>query len=85
MAIAAMTSKGQITVPADIRKELGLKAGDRVDFRLNQRTKRYEFVPMTKSIKSLYGMFHVPGRHFTIKQINEAIAKAGASAGKIYR
>ena len=27
-----MTSKGQITVPADLRKELGLKPGDRVEF-----------------------------------------------------
>lgn len=27
-----MTSKGQITVPAELRAELGLKPGDRVEF-----------------------------------------------------
>jgi AbrB family looped-hinge helix DNA binding protein len=28
LAIAKMSSKGQINIPADIRKKLGLKAGD---------------------------------------------------------
>ena len=32
MSEAAMTSKGQITIPADIRKSLGLVAGERVVF-----------------------------------------------------
>lgn len=32
MSEAAMTSKGQITIPADIRKALGLVAGERVVF-----------------------------------------------------
>lgn len=27
-----MTSKGQVTVPAELRKELGLEPGDRVEF-----------------------------------------------------
>ena len=28
-----MTSKGQVTVPVEIRRRLGLKQGDRVEFR----------------------------------------------------
>ena len=32
MSEATMTSKGQITIPADIRKALGLSAGERVVF-----------------------------------------------------
>lgn len=27
-----MTSKGQVTIPAELRKALGLKSGDRVEF-----------------------------------------------------
>jgi AbrB family looped-hinge helix DNA binding protein len=32
METAKVTSKGQITIPADIRKELGLDTGDRLAF-----------------------------------------------------
>jgi AbrB family looped-hinge helix DNA binding protein len=28
-----VTSKGQITIPANVRKHLGLRTGDRVEFR----------------------------------------------------
>jgi antitoxin PrlF len=28
-----MTSKGQVTVPVDIRRKLGLRQGDKVEFR----------------------------------------------------
>jgi len=31
MAIAVISSRGQITVPAKLRKQLNLQAGDRVD------------------------------------------------------
>lgn len=32
MATATLTSKGQITLPAEVRRELDLDAGDKVDF-----------------------------------------------------
>ena len=32
MATASLTSKGQITVPIEVREDLGLKAGDRISF-----------------------------------------------------
>ncbi len=85
MPRATITSKGQITIPADIRRELGMKAGDRIDFVLNETTHRYEMRPTKGSIRDLYGIFHKPGRHLTIEEMNRAIAKVGASAGKIYR
>ncbi|MDF1521530.1 MAG: AbrB/MazE/SpoVT family DNA-binding domain-containing protein [Trueperaceae bacterium] len=31
---ATMTSKGQITIPVEVRKQLGLGRGDRVEFTL---------------------------------------------------
>jgi AbrB family looped-hinge helix DNA binding protein len=32
MAVATLTSKGQITIPVEVRRKLGLKPGDRVAF-----------------------------------------------------
>lgn len=32
MAFSTISSKGQITVPLEVRKHLGLKEGDRVEF-----------------------------------------------------
>jgi AbrB family looped-hinge helix DNA binding protein len=34
MLTARITSKGQITIPLDIRQKLGLRPGDRVEFSL---------------------------------------------------
>ncbi|MGN6360680.1 MAG: AbrB/MazE/SpoVT family DNA-binding domain-containing protein, partial [Thermomicrobiales bacterium] len=32
--LATLTSKGQLTVPAEVRRQLGLKQGDKVAFML---------------------------------------------------
>ena len=32
MTTATLTSKGQITIPAAVRKSLGVETGDRVEF-----------------------------------------------------
>ena len=82
MASATLTSKGQITIPASVRADLGLEAGTRVEF-VKIAEKKYAILPATISIMSLRGMFHKPDRPtVTIEQMNEAIAERGASAGK---
>jgi AbrB family looped-hinge helix DNA binding protein len=68
MAEAAVTSKGQITIPAEIRSAMGLKAQDRVVFTLMpdgttvMRAK-------TRSIKSLKGMLKNPGRRVPVSDM----------------
>ncbi|MEX2535543.1 MAG: AbrB/MazE/SpoVT family DNA-binding domain-containing protein [Trueperaceae bacterium] len=32
IALATVSSKGQVTIPMEVRKRLGLKQGDRVEF-----------------------------------------------------
>ena len=55
MSEATMTSKGQITIPADIRKALGLTAGERVVFtQLDDGTTVMR--AKTRSILELKGM-----------------------------
>jgi antitoxin PrlF len=55
MSEATITSKGQVTIPADIRKALGLSAGERVVFtRLDDGTTVMR--AKTRSILELKGM-----------------------------
>lgn len=73
MASATMTSKGQITVPVAVRSELGLKAGDHVDFVRNERG-RYELAPRNGSIQRLKGILRGRRPTISIEEIQEAIA-----------
>ena len=72
---AKVTSKGQITLPAKLRKELGLKPGDRVNFR---RTKEgnYELVAKTLTLEDIRGMIKRDGPPRTIEQIVDDVRKA---------
>lgn len=57
---AKITSKGQITLPVEMRRELGLKPGDRVDFRRNARG-GYEVVAKTVKLEDLRGIIPYDG------------------------
>ena len=81
MSSATITSKGQLTVPAAIREELGLKTGDRVDFIRNNETGNYEIIPATLSIRSLKGILPKLRVPLSIREMNEAIADEGSSRG----
>jgi antitoxin PrlF len=72
---ATVTSKGQVTVPADIRERLGLKAGDRLDFHLTDSGKLT--VVATKRRSILESRNDLPrltlGRPLTQRDIDDAI------------
>jgi AbrB family looped-hinge helix DNA binding protein len=78
MATATITSKGQITIPAKLRAELGLEAGDRIEFIRNEKTGNYEVIPATLSVQALKGIVPKPKVPVSIADMNEAIAKRGA-------
>jgi AbrB family looped-hinge helix DNA binding protein len=76
-----MTSKGQITVPKEVRDDLKLVAGSRVMF-VKLANGRYTIVPKTGSIMDLAGVLYNPdGPHLTIEEMNEAIGDAAAESG----
>ena len=79
MSTATLTSKGQITIPADVRRELNVEAGDRVEF-VRVEPGRYEVVAATRSVRELKGMFGKAARRVSVDEMNQAIAKRGASA-----
>jgi len=78
MPTATMTSKGQITVPKEVRDDLKLVAGSRVMF-VKLANGRYTIVPKTGSIKDLAGVLYNPDQPpVSIEQMNDDIADAAA-------
>ena len=78
MSTTTLTSKGQLTLPKEIRDRLHLKAGDKLSCRvvgddeIVMRRKRLD-------VSDVIGILHVPGKHATVEEMNEA-AKEGAVA-----
>jgi antitoxin PrlF len=60
MPIATVTSKGQITIPIEVRKALKLKAGDKINFFENEDGE-YTFQPKTGSIMEMKGILQKMG------------------------
>lgn len=79
MATATLTTKGQITIPVEVRNDLKVDAGDRVEFVLIAPG-RYEFVAATSEVTALKGMFGPAKKSVSIEDMNAAIAKRGATA-----
>jgi len=57
MAVATVTSKGQITLPKEVREHLHIAEGDRVDFQI-ERDGRVRLAPVSGSVRDLYGCLH---------------------------
>jgi antitoxin PrlF len=81
MAAATVTSKGQITIPIELRTELGLRTGDQVEFVRNEMTGYYEMIPKTLSIRSLKGILPKPKKAVSIREMNRVIRERRSSAG----
>jgi antitoxin PrlF len=80
MTTATLTSKGQITIPADVRRLLNVQTGDRVEF-VQVEPGRFEIVAATRSVRELKGLFGKASRTVTIDEMNRTIAERGAAAG----
>jgi antitoxin PrlF len=79
MTTATMTSKGQVTIPAQVRAALGLGAGDRVEFVELERGK-FAIMPANQPVQALKGMIRKPPQPVSIEDMNAAIATQGAAA-----
>ena len=82
MAAATLTSKGQITIPVQVRAALGVDAGDRIEF-VEIEKGQFAIVAATRSVRELNGLFHRKGQKpVSIEEMNAAIAK-GASRSRL--
>ena len=77
---ATLTSKSQLTLPAAIRRELGLGPGDQLDFTLQPegwlKVEPIHAVKKTGSIMDLKGMFAGRGPKMTLDEMEEMMLDA---------
>jgi len=74
---ATLTSKGQVTLPKQVRETLKVKPGDQIDFVLDAegevrvRAGRFD-------VRDLKGLLQRPGRRpVSLEAMNDAIARRG--------
>jgi AbrB family looped-hinge helix DNA binding protein len=69
---ATVTSKGQVTIPVEVRKALGLRSGSRVAF-VPTGEGSYELVPETRTVRSLKGAITRPAEPVSLDRMEQAV------------
>jgi len=72
---ATLTSKGQVTVPKDVRDHLRLRPGQELRFELGPDTSAV-VRPVDRSIRDGFGMLGKPPRSLTTEEMDEVIRAA---------
>ena len=75
MPASTLTSKGQITIPREVRDRLHLKTGSRVDF-IVEPSGQVVLKSLDRNFRSIRGIVRSRRkRPVSIKEMNEAIAQ----------
>jgi AbrB family looped-hinge helix DNA binding protein len=74
MSAATLTTKGQLTLPKEVRAALGVGPGDRVEF-VRMEDGNYAVMPATQSVKMLKGLIPKPRKPVTLADMDAAIAR----------
>ncbi len=78
---AKVTSKGQITLPKELRNELGINVGDTIDF-LRKPEGGYEVVRAGANLSALRGLIRYKGPRLTGDDVVEIVRAARQGKGK---
>ncbi len=78
MANATITSKGQVTIPKEIRDYLKLETGSKVDFVIDENGE-VKVIPLNFPVEALSGMLHRQGMKAATLEEMEAAIREGAS------
>jgi len=73
--ISTISSKGQVTIPKQVRKRLHLEPGDKVEFLVDTEGSA-TILPVTQDITRLKGMVQAK-RPVSIEEMNQAIEQEG--------
>jgi antitoxin PrlF len=75
MPSSTMTSKGQTTIPKEVREHLKLQSGDQIDFLIRQDG-TVVLRPATLPVQELKGILHRKNmKAISVDTMNEAIRK----------
>jgi antitoxin PrlF len=78
MATSTLTSKGQITIPKEIREHLRLRTGHRLEFQI-AADGLVVMRPRNRDVRELKGILRPKRRNpVSVEQMNEAIAEGFA-------
>ena len=77
MLTATVMSKGQVTVPVEIRREMGITAGTKIEF-VPGRQGTITMRPMMTRARDLAGILPRPNRAVTQEEMDAGIAAAAA-------
>jgi len=69
---ATLTSKGQLTLPKDVREAMGVGPGDRVNF-VRMEDGNFAVLPATQPLKSLKGIITRPRKPVSLEDMDRAI------------
>ncbi len=73
MAVATLTTKGQMTIPKEIRESLQLHTGDKIEI-IVTGNREAVIRPISKKVDDLFGKLHTPGRKaVSLEAMDEAI------------
>ena len=75
MQQTTLTSKGQVTIPKNVRDIIGLHTGDKIEFVI---TDNNEVIlrPITKKVDDVFGLLHKPGRKpISIEEMDAAVKR----------
>jgi AbrB family looped-hinge helix DNA binding protein len=76
MSTSTLTSKGQTTIPKDIRTRLNLHPGDRLEFVIDEAG-RVLMLQASIGASELAGMLKPSARSVSVEDMNRAILKRG--------
>jgi AbrB family looped-hinge helix DNA binding protein len=79
MPRATITSKGQLTLPKEVRSKLGVDLGDQVEFRI-EADGSITVTSVRGSARELYGMLQTNGGATTsVEEMDRAISQTAIS------
>ena len=76
-----VTSKGQVTLPSEARRRMGIRAGTKLEF-IVRSDDRMEVVVIGGSVRDLKGALPKPRKSLSLEEMDLAIAKGARGSGR---